>query len=110
MTYEGVTLDCGLKVKNSKIVTEAKIDYDAIKHHKINSGPIPQTIAKRKAREAALDSGALMHQLLLSDIDGRVGQRTLIRSKSKTFLYQMGRTCDIGSSYASIHITTVPAQ
>ena len=31
MTYEGVTLDCGLKVKNGKIVTEAKIDYDAIK-------------------------------------------------------------------------------
>ena len=55
MTYEGVTLDCGLRVKNGKIVTEAKIDYDAIKKRitEINSGPIPQTIAKRKAREAA---------------------------------------------------------
>ena len=57
MTYEGVTLDCGLRGKNGKIVTEAKIDYDAIKKRitEINSGPIPQTIAKRKAREAALN-------------------------------------------------------
>ena len=54
MTYEGVTLPCGLKVKNGEIITEAKHDYEEIKNFivKINSGPIPQTIAKRKAREA----------------------------------------------------------
>jgi hypothetical protein len=57
MTYEGVTLDCGLKVKNGKIISEAQVDYDEIKKRivQINSGPIPSTIAKIKAREAALN-------------------------------------------------------
>ena len=53
--YEGVTIPCGLKVKNGEIVTKPNHDYEAIKNFilKINAGPIPQTIAKRKAREEA---------------------------------------------------------
>ena len=55
MAYEGVTIPCGLKIKNGEIITEAKHDFEAINDFilKINAGPIPQTIAKRKAREEA---------------------------------------------------------
>ena len=55
MAYEGVTIPCGLKIKNGEIITEAKHDYEAINDFilKINAGPIPQTLAKRKAREEA---------------------------------------------------------
>ena len=54
--YEGVTLDCGLKIKNGEIVTEP--DMDAIKQQaqdfiqKINAGPQPARIAREKAFEA----------------------------------------------------------
>jgi hypothetical protein len=57
MTYEGVTLDNGLVVKNGELVT--KPDFDSIKKQteelivRINSGPLPQTLAKRKAAEDA---------------------------------------------------------
>lgn len=57
MMYEGVTLDNGLVVKNGELVT--KPDFDSIKKQteeliiRINSGPLPQTIAKRKAIEDA---------------------------------------------------------
>ena len=54
--YEGVTLDCGLKVKNGEIVTEA--DMNSIKQaqqefiKQINSGKQPPRIAREKAFEA----------------------------------------------------------
>ena len=57
MTYEGVTLDNGLVVNNGEIQT--KPDMEAIEKaakeliDRINSGPLPQTIAKRKAVEDA---------------------------------------------------------
>jgi hypothetical protein len=57
MTYEGVTLDNGLVVKNGEL--QAKPDMEAIEKaakeliDRINSGPLPQTIAKRKAVEDA---------------------------------------------------------
>ena len=57
MAYEGVTLDNGLVVKNGELVT--KPDMEAMQKaakeliDRINSGPLPQTIAKRKAVEAA---------------------------------------------------------
>jgi hypothetical protein len=57
MTYEGVTLENGLVVKNGSLVT--KPDYDSMKKQseeliaRINSGPLPQTVAKRKAVEDA---------------------------------------------------------
>ena len=53
--YEGVTLDCGLKIKNGEIVTEP--DMDAIKQQaqdfitRINAGPQPARIAREKAFE-----------------------------------------------------------
>lgn len=55
MAYEGVTIPCGLKIKNGEIITEAKHDFEAINDFilKINAGPIPQTLAKIKAREEA---------------------------------------------------------
>ena len=55
MSYEGVTLPCGLKVKNGEIISEPKFDFDVIKARivEINSGPLPQTLAKIKAREEA---------------------------------------------------------
>ncbi len=55
--YEGVTLDCGLKVKNGEV--QNKPDMEAIEKaakeliDRINSGPLPQTLARRKAVEAA---------------------------------------------------------
>ena len=57
MTYEGTNITdswgraVGLKVKNGEIVTEPKIAWDEIKNRiiEINSGPLPQTVAKRKA-------------------------------------------------------------
>jgi len=57
MTYEGTNITdswgraIGLRVKNGEIVTEPAINYDEIKNRiiEINSGPLPQTIAKRKA-------------------------------------------------------------
>ena len=54
--YEGVTIPCGLKVKNGQIVTEPQHDFEAIKSFilEINAEPIPQTVAKRKAREEAM--------------------------------------------------------
>ena len=57
MTYEGVTLDNGFVVKNGELQTKA--DMQSIEKaakeliERINSGPLPQTIAKRKAAEAA---------------------------------------------------------
>ena len=57
MTYEGVTLENGLVVKNGSLVT--KPDFDAMKNQseeliaRINSGPLPQTVARRKALEEA---------------------------------------------------------
>ena len=57
MTYEGVTLDNGLVVKNGELQTKA--DMQSIEKaakeliERINSGPLPQTIAKRKAAEDA---------------------------------------------------------
>jgi hypothetical protein len=53
--YEGVTIDCGLKVKNGRIVTEPQFDQAAIRA-KIEALQVPQewTVAKRKAREAAM--------------------------------------------------------
>lgn len=57
MTYKGVTLDNGLVVKNGELQT--KPDMQSIEKaakeliERINSGPLPQTIAKRKAVEAA---------------------------------------------------------
>ena len=55
--YEGVTLDCGLKVKNGEV--QNKPDMEAIEKaakeliDRINSGPLPQTLARRKAAEDA---------------------------------------------------------
>ena len=55
--YEGVTLDCGLKVKNGEV--QNKPDMEAIEKaakeliNRINSGPLPQTLARRKAVEDA---------------------------------------------------------
>jgi len=55
--YEGVTLDCGLKVKNGEV--QNKPDMEAIEKaakeliDRINSGPLPQTLARRKAVEDA---------------------------------------------------------
>jgi hypothetical protein len=42
MSYEGVTLPCGLKVKNGEIITEPQHDFKAINDFilKINAGPI----------------------------------------------------------------------
>ena len=55
--YEGVTLDCGLKVKNGEV--QNKPDMEAIEKaakeliDRISSGPLPQTLARRKAVEDA---------------------------------------------------------
>ena len=55
--YEGVTLDCGLKVKNGELVTEANLDevkqQIAETIRKANAGPQPARIAREKAAEAA---------------------------------------------------------
>jgi hypothetical protein len=55
MTYEGVTLDNGLQVKNGKIVTEAQFDYAELKA-KIDALQTkqPWTLAKIRAREEAM--------------------------------------------------------
>jgi len=61
MAYEGVEIvdslgrPLGLRVKNGVIQNEPQFDYEAIKARikEINSAPLPQTIAKRKAREEA---------------------------------------------------------
>jgi len=55
MTYEGVTIDCGLKVKNGQIVTEAQFDHAEIKA-RIKGLQVkqPWTVAKEKARAEAL--------------------------------------------------------
>ena len=51
--YEGVTLDCGLKVKNGLIETE--VDWDEIRKSlqeliaRVNAGPQPARIAREKA-------------------------------------------------------------
>ena len=58
MTYEGVTLDNGLTVKNGEIVT--KPDMEAIKKasqdliEKLNAGPQPARVAREKAAWDAL--------------------------------------------------------
>lgn len=55
--YEGVTLDCGLKVKNGEIITEP--DMTAIQTQsktliqKINAGPQPARVARERAAEEA---------------------------------------------------------
>ena len=57
MAYEGVTLDNGLVLKNGEV--QNKPDMEAIEKaakdliNRINAGPLPQTIAKRKAVEDA---------------------------------------------------------
>ena len=61
MAYEGVEITdslgrpLGLWVKNGVIQNEPHFDYEAIKARilEINSAPLPQTVAKRKAREEA---------------------------------------------------------
>lgn len=61
MAYEGVEITdswgrpIGLRVKNGVIQNEPQFNFDAIKARivEINSGPLPQTIAKRKAVEDA---------------------------------------------------------
>ena len=54
--YEGVTLDCGLKVKNGELITEANLDevkqQIAETIRKVNAGPQPARIAREKAAEA----------------------------------------------------------
>jgi CRISPR/Cas system-associated protein Csm6 len=53
--YEGVTIPCGLKVKNGQIVTEPQFDQQAIKERiKALQVKQPWTIAKERAREEAL--------------------------------------------------------
>ena len=53
--YEGVTLDCGLKIKNGEIIT--KPDLEATKAliqstiKRVNSGKQPARIAREKAFE-----------------------------------------------------------
>ncbi len=53
--YEGVTLDCGLKVKNGMIETE--IDWNEVRKNqqeliaRINAGPQPERIAREKVFE-----------------------------------------------------------
>ena len=55
--YEGVTLDCGLKIKNGKIITEP--DMTAIHTQTqtliqtVNAGPQPARVAREKAAEEA---------------------------------------------------------
>jgi CRISPR/Cas system-associated protein Csm6 len=52
--YEGVTIPCGLKVKNGQIVTEPQFDQQAIKERiKALQVKQPWTIAKERAREEA---------------------------------------------------------
>jgi hypothetical protein len=56
MAYEGVTLDCGLKVKNGQIVNEPQFNHAEIKL-RIEGLQVkqPWTIAKDRARaEAAM--------------------------------------------------------
>jgi hypothetical protein len=56
MAYEGVTLDCGLKVKNGQIVNEPQFNHAEIKS-RIEGLQVkqPWTIAKDRARaEAAM--------------------------------------------------------
>mgnify|MGYP006908376975 CR=1 FL=1 len=55
MAYEGVTLDNGLVVKNGEIQNKPQFDTEAMQQ-KIQALQVPQewTIAKRKAREAAM--------------------------------------------------------
>ena len=53
--YEGVTIPCGLKVKNGQIVTEPQFDRQAIKERiKALQVKQPWTIAKERAREEAM--------------------------------------------------------
>jgi len=53
--YEGVTIPCGLKVKNGQIVTEPQFDQQTIKERiKALQVKQPWTIAKERAREEAL--------------------------------------------------------
>ena len=53
--YEGVTIDCGLKIKNGKIVNEPQFDQAATKAW-IEGLQVkqPWTIAKERARAEAL--------------------------------------------------------
>ena len=63
MAYEGVEIvdsfgrPLGLRVKNGVIQNEPQFDFESIKARikEINSGPLPQTLAKIKAREEALN-------------------------------------------------------
>jgi len=54
--YEGVTLDCGLKVKNGKIITEPDMQSIRQAQHelikRVNAGKQPARIAREKAFEA----------------------------------------------------------
>lgn len=53
--YEGVTLDCGLKIKNGEIVTKPDLEatqtqiQETIK--RVNAGKQPARIAREKAFE-----------------------------------------------------------
>ena len=53
--YEGVTIDCGLKIKNGQIVTEPQFDTAGTKAW-IQALQVkqPWTIAKERARAEAL--------------------------------------------------------
>lgn len=56
MAYEGITLDCGLKVKNGQIVTQPQFNHAELKA-KIDALQVkqPWTVAKERARaEAAM--------------------------------------------------------
>jgi ABC-type nitrate/sulfonate/bicarbonate transport system substrate-binding protein len=53
--YEGMMLDCGLKVKNGKIVEQPPVDQAALKKT-IEAMQVPQpwTVARKKALAEAL--------------------------------------------------------
>ena len=53
--YEGMTLDCGLRVKNGKVVNTPNFDNEAVQK-RIKSLQVkqPWTVAKERARAEAL--------------------------------------------------------
>jgi hypothetical protein len=54
-TYEGVTIDCGLKIKNGRIVTEAQFDHAETKARiEALQTKQPWTVEKERARLEAL--------------------------------------------------------
>jgi len=48
--YEGMMLDCGLKVKNGKVVNTPNFDYEGVKKRiEALQVPQPHTVAKKRA-------------------------------------------------------------